>query len=175
MEDSTPLLLVPGKLAKHCGLGQPAGTRVIETKGRLVSLPGDRNTAAISPVALAVGAEERGVIPAVIRNIDDLGEAELFTLEQIRAPGQTQHQRSRGATAPVTQFLIGLVFAVGANAHRLALGGELGRQATTVADLVVVGEHPSTGCADPAECLEGLVDDASGARLGPMWQRGSQS
>ena len=77
---NTPLS-IPGELAEYRRLWQPAGTRVIEPIRRLGGLPGDWHPAAISPIALAVGAEEGGVIPAVIGNIDDLGKAKFFALE----------------------------------------------------------------------------------------------
>ena len=120
------LLLIPGKLTKHCRLRQPTSARVIEPIGRLVSLPGDGHTAAISPIALAVGAEEGGVIPAVIGNIDDLGKTKFFALEQISAARQAEHQRGGRTATAVAKLLIGLVCTLRANAHGLALGGKLG-------------------------------------------------
>ena len=130
--------------------GAASCARRAEAVRRRARRPRQRHAAAVAAVALAAGAEPGRVLPHVVVELDDLGQARAprpgtgRTSRAARASASSP--RGRGAGRPSG---IGLAGGVRADAVPLrVLRGQ--REARRVAHDVVVREHPGARRADGA-------------------------
>src|SRR5699024_12365878 len=77
------LLGVAGEGSPVLRLRQPGGTGGGEPEPGGAGLPRQRHPAAVPPLLLTLGAEERGILTQLVRQRRVLRQAELLTLEQV--------------------------------------------------------------------------------------------
>lgn len=145
------------QLAPARGLRQPAAARAEAVRAALAG-PRDRHPAPVAEAVLALGPEERRVLAGLVRQLRDVGQAELLALVDVGGAGQRQHQQGGRAGAAQAKFAVARGTDLGAEAGRV---GEPGG----VPGDVVVGEHPGGGGADRAHRVQRGVDDLA-ERLG---------
>src|SRR5690606_4840786 len=105
--------------------------------------------------------EVRRVLAHLVRQVDDVRQAELLALVDVRRPGQGQHQQGGRAGPAQAQLPVAGQADLGAEAGRVAEAGG-------VPGDVVVGQHPGGGGADRAHGVQRAVDDLAQFRGVPV-------